>query len=406
MKTLAELDLPFLAVEEEKFAADPTRFFAEARTHHSWLAKSNIGYYVHEYDAVRDLLVRNDKLRTSFDGIVELMNAKGTPWGRFTEHQMIAQQGDAHKRLRDLFAPKFSPRQADSHRHLMRSVISDLLDEWLPRGEFDFEEFASYFPISVLMTMVGASREKIPELRWAMETLGLGFSMDQAMLPKLQEAIAFLDQFAADLMAERRANPLPPEQSDLLDLMMTASEEGSLTDRELRDLLVFLFVAGYDTSKNVLTYMMFLMIEHPEIYQRCASDMAYCQQTVEESLRYFSPATIFRMATEDFIYRDVLIPKDTLLFFPLSIVGRDPGAFPEPDRFDPEREVVQNRRHVAFGRGPHVCLGQFIARAQLEEGLHLIARRLKNPRRVGAIGWRPFPGVWGMKGMPIAFDVA
>jgi cytochrome P450 len=61
---------------------------------------------------------------------------------------------------------------------------------------------------------------------------------------------------------------------------------------------------------------------------------------------------------------------------------------------------------MAFGMGVHICLGQFIARAQIEEGLHLIAQRIRNPRRVGTSAWRPFFGVWGLKGLPIEFDPA
>jgi len=401
MQRITELDLPYLPVDEARFAANPTPFLEAARQQHPWLAASPIGYFVHDYTAIRELLIQDNHLRTSFDGIVAMMGAEDTAWGRFTENQMIAHSAASHKRLRDLFAPRFTPRQADSHRTLMRSVINELLDEWAPRGNFDFEEFASWFPISVMMTLVGAPRDEIPRLRSSLETLGLGFSMDPTIVPQLQEAIGELDDFVQRLMAERRSNPLPVGGTDLLQVMMTASSEGNLTDRELADLLIFLFVAGYDTSKNVLTYTMHLMIDNPDIYERCAGDRDYCRKTVEESLRLFSPATTFRMTVQDLVYRGVLLPRDTMLFFPLSIAGRDPGAFDEPDRFDPER--VANRRHVAFGLGAHMCLGQYIARAQLQESLQLIARRIRNPRRTAPPGWRPFPGTWGIRGLPITF---
>ena len=78
--------------------------------------------------------------------------------------------------------------------------------------------------------------------------------------------------------------------------------------------------------------------------------------------------------------------------------------FPNPLTFDAERDNA--RRHVAFGRGAHICLGQFIARYQLQEGLHLIAQRLQNPRLNGEIIWRPFLGAWGLENLPIAFDAA
>jgi cytochrome P450 len=86
------------------------------------------------------------------------------------------------------------------------------------------------------------------------------------------------------------------------------------------------------------------------------------------------------------------------------VSGRDPGAFDNPDVFDPERP--RKSPTMPFGLGPHMCLGQHLARAQIEEGLHIIAQRLKDPKRNGANGWREFPGVWGVRGLPIAFTHA
>jgi cytochrome P450 len=143
------------------------------------------------------------------------------------------------------------------------------------------------------------------------------------------------------------------------------------------------------------------LIERPDLYARCATDLEYCRKVVEESLRYRNPGNSARMVNEEFAYRDVVFPKDTMLFLPNSISGRDPEAVSDPDRFDPERP--QESRHLAFGRGMHMCLGQYIARAQIEEGFHLIAQRLQSPRRMGESGARPFPGTWGLKGLPIAF---
>jgi cytochrome P450 len=146
------------------------------------------------------------------------------------------------------------------------------------------------------------------------------------------------------------------------------------------------------------------MLTRPQVYERCAQDPAYCHKVVEESLRYQNPGTSSRIADEDIVYRDVLIPKEIMLFLPNSIAGRDPSAFADPDVFDPERPNAN--RHLAFGRGMHMCLGQYIARAQIEEGLHQIAQRLKNPKLVGEFGFRPFPGTWGMRGLPIQFTPA
>src|SRR5262249_49895325 len=162
-----------------------------------------------------------------------------------------------------------------------------------------------------------------------------------------------------------------------------------------------LFAAGYDTSKNMLTLIMYLMLERPDQWKRCAADLAFCRGVTEEALRYHSVSNVPRTVIKDIVYRDVLLPTGTQLFLPLTFSGRDPEAFADPDTFNPER--VSANRHLAFGRGMHICLGQFLARAQIEEGIHLMAQRLVNPRLAGELSWRPFLGVWGLRTLPIVF---
>jgi cytochrome P450 len=108
--------------------------------------------------------------------------------------------------------------------------------------------------------------------------------------------------------------------------------------------------------------------------------------------------------SEDIDYRDVHIPAGTVLVFPWSVIGRDPESADKADQFLPDRDL--EFPHVGFALGPHRCLGQFVARTQLAEGLHVIAQRLKNPKSPGPNGWRPFPGVWGIQGLPITFEAA
>jgi len=103
-----------------------------------------------------------------------------------------------------------------------------------------------------------------------------------------------------------------------------------------------------------------------------------------------------------FEYRDVHFPVGTMLIFPLGIVCRYSGPFENPMEFNPERDNAG--RHTVFGRGMHICLGQFLAKLQIAEGLHLMAQRLRNPQRDGEMVWRLFPGVWGPLRLPIKFD--
>jgi cytochrome P450 len=111
-----------------------------------------------------------------------------------------------------------------------------------------------------------------------------------------------------------------------------------------------------------------------------------------------------RHVDREFAFRGVRFPVGTVIMMPWSILGRDDTAVPEPDVFDPDRP--EGNPHMAFGAGPHICLGQFVAKAQIEEALHIIPQRIKKPRIAGSWEWRPFPGVWGLRGLPIEFDPA
>lgn len=288
----------------------------------------------------------------------------------------------------------------------MQETIRRMLDEWAPKGCFDFEEFASSFPITVMFTLVGAPTEEIEGIRKSLETLGLAFSMDQSRVPEIHAAYERLEALVRRIIAERKACKEKGQRGDLLDLLIETSEEGGIPDRQLEDLIIFFFVAGYDTSKNVLTYTIRLLLDRPEVYERCATDHEYCRKVLEESLRLFNPGSVPRYTREDIVYRDVVLPKDTMLWFTLNVSGRDELAFEDPDTFDPDRAIDPTARPIPFSLGKHMCLGQHIARAQLQEALHQITQRLRNPRLAGQHGWRPYPGAWGLKGLPIEFTPA
>jgi cytochrome P450 len=401
----AQLDLPYLPMEDAAFAADPLGGLAEARTRHPWLATSKFGLVIHEYDAIRELLGRDDVMRPPYEGIVETLGLQGTPWGRFTAEQMISLPPEKHRMLRETFAAKFTPRFANMLRPMIRETLSRLLDQWTQTEEIDFEEFSSHFPISVMFALVGAPLDAIPALRDDLEAIGLAQSLELDRFPRIQEGMVRLEAFVEDVIADRRAHP-HAEDTDLLDILVRTGDAGNISARQLTDLIMFFFIAGYDTSKNVLTYTMYTLLDHPDIYERCASDHEYCRKVVEEALRWFNPGTVARIPNEDISFRGVMLPKDQMIFFPLSVSGHDPKAFPDGDRFDPERPIDPAHRQIAFGLGKHMCLGQYIARAQLQEAIHLVAQRMRHPRLAGEFGWRPFYGTWGLKGLPIRFERA
>lgn len=394
-------ELPLLPVETPEFAANPDPFLIAARRQHPWLARFSQGYVVHGYDAVCALMGDDVNLAPGFGPILDFYDVRGTMWARFMEEIVISRTGAQHARLRGSVAHAFTPRHANQVRPLMRRTIGDLLDEWAPRGAFDFALFSSYFPVTVMCGLLGVSAEPIPRMRDALENQLKSLTLDPAAKPLFMAGWDVLWDFADGLVTEREASGLHDPDA-LLDALIAAKQAGQLDEIELRFMLLTVAVAGYDTSKNQLSVTMNLLLDRPDIYARCAEDLDFCGKVIVESLRHTAIATPFRQAAHDFTFAGHRFAKgDTLVMAP-PLANRDPAMFPVPEAFDPERENAG--RHVAFGRGEHICLGQFLAKNQLQEGLHLIARRLRNPRRAGAAQWRPFLGAWGLSTLPIAFD--
>lgn len=395
--------IPQLPVESPEFARDPNPFLEEARRSHPWLGKFSLGYVVHGYDAVSELFADDKNLLPGFGPIIDFYDMRGTMWARFMEEIVIAVGGPTHARLRSSVVHAFTPRRANKEREMMQRVINQLLDEWAPRGEIDFAEFASYFPVTVMCGLLGVSAAPIPRMRDALENQLKSLTMDPAAKPLFMAGWDVLWEFADTTIKEREASGEFDEDS-LLDAMIAAKKEGKLDETELRFMLLTVAVAGYDTSKNQLSVTMNILLDRPDLYERCSEDLQFCRKVAEESLRHTAIATPVRTVADDFEYEGHTFRKGEMLLMAAPLANRDPAMFPNPETFDPERE---NRdRHVAFGRGEHICLGQFLARNQLQEGLHLITRRLRNPRRTGEPEWRPFMGAWGLKTLPIAFDPA
>ncbi|MCJ2180217.1 cytochrome P450 [Novosphingobium album (ex Hu et al. 2023)] len=399
MASINDLDLEHLPIEGTEFGNDPMPFMDAARHKHEWLAASNIGYVVTGYREIDDILRLDAKLKMPGEDIVEIMGAEGTGWGDFVLDQMLTSSGERHARLRGSVSAAFGPGNVKRMRPIMRATVSRILDEWAPKGAFDFTDFAAQFPVQVMFALLGTSIDKLPAIIKSLEIHGESFNLEVENMGIIEEGYQTLWRFVDDLIAERGTGG---ENGDLLDVMITANSNGTVSDKELRQLLILMFAAGYDTTKNLLILLMNSLLSHPEIYDRCGKDFDYAKKTVREQLRFATPSNTMRIVTETFTYRDVVIPEGTMLVFPLTISGRDPAVFSEPMTFNPDR--AERNPTQAFGRGMHICLGQFLAVANVEEGIHLIAQRIRNPRLAGERTWKPFPGVWGITQLPVEFD--
>jgi cytochrome P450 len=389
-----ELELPQLAIHDADFQRDPGPFLEAARRRHPWLARYGDTLFVHGYHAIAELSLKDDKLIPAFDGVIDFYGVDpDTPWARFMAENILAISGARHKKIRDSVFNAFTPRTVNRFREVMRQNIIGLLDQWAPLGRFDFADFAAQFPISNFCAILGTSTAGIPDIRPALESQSLVLSLNRELLPAMLAGYEVMTRYLDELIAERERGG---GEAGFLDTLLEVRDAGQIDDAELRHLLVVLFNAGYDTSKNMITLIMNMMLSHPEAWERCATDYEHCVRVVEEMFRHTSTGAVLRKVAEDFDYDGVRFPKGAMLFFGNMIAGRDPRAFADPERFDPDR--IHEVRHVAFGRGAHMCVGQHLARAQITEGIHLIAQRITRPRLVGDIVWRK-----GVRALPIEF---
>jgi cytochrome P450 len=285
---------------------------------------------------------------------------------------------------------------------MIRDQANATLDEWVPKGKFDFVEFAATFPISVMCRLLGTTTDEIPRIRQTLEAQSRIGSRDPALIPTLLEGYHIMWDYCDGLVKAREARGLG--DGDLLDQLIRAKNAGQLDDKELRYLLMMLFPAGYDTSKNSLSLILYYMIDRPDDWRRCAEDLAYCRRVTDEMFRFHGTVSQKRAVVKEFDYDGIRFPVGTFVVFGTSIAGRDPTMFTQAEKFDPD--LPRNNRHLAFGRGLHMCLGQHLARAQITEGIHLIAQRITNPRRTGEVAWRQFLAIGGLETLPIEFDPA
>ena len=198
------MQLPLLPVEQPGFASDPMPYVEVARRQHTWLATSKVGgYVIYGYQAVKDIVYMDDYLRPYFDGVAEFYGAEKTPWGRFMSEMMIARHGPEHRKMRASVQLAFTPKNINQYRVLMREVIADLLDEWAPKGGFDFVDFASYFPITVFCGLLGLPKQVVTPIRDALETQAASTSFNRDLLPSMLEGFDLLWDFFDTAVLER-----------------------------------------------------------------------------------------------------------------------------------------------------------------------------------------------------------
>lgn len=390
---LPEVDTVGLARDEALVA------IAGARDLH-WLAKSPLGFSLsRKEDCVA--LLRDRRFHNALS-LLRQMNGMAPEEEEERRQSILSMEGEDHARLRRLVAPAFTPAAADRLRPFMRQVVGGLVDAFSEAGRCEFVvDLCEPYPIPIICELFGAPKEDWRQFSaWATDIFRI-FNQNLAEdLPLINAADAALQAYLADLIAAKRITP----GDDLLSELIAVEEAGDrLSTDELVSMAVAVLMAGTDTTRNQLACALALFAEYPDQWALLAERPDLAPRAVEECMRYLGAVRgTARFAPEDVVFRDVLFPKGTLVFVSLAGANRDPGSWEDPDVFDITKE--RTGQHMTFGSGIHHCMGAALARAELQEALTLLSRRMPDLATDGPIEWKPPDfGIWGPARLPLRF---
>ena len=291
-----------------------------------------------------------------------------------------------HGRYRRLFSADFTPSSVRRYEQWLRELVCARLDAALPRGEFDLvEELAAPVPIRVLGHILGLPEEELPRL------IALGDRLLVDTEPDYVGELAYAGEqdehrykpfgspWADELCAigrahyaERRACP----RDDVLSLIANGTVDGrQLDESELDNMFALMVVAGNETTRQAIALSTLALATRPDSYRQLREDRSLLGSAVEELLRFCPPVWFFRRTTtRACTLRGVEIPAGDKVTVWFAAANRDAEHYPDPHRLDLARNPADN---LTFGRGgPHVCLGQHLAKLELTVYLEELLERV------------------------------
>ncbi|MFF7243529.1 cytochrome P450 [Embleya sp. NPDC008237] len=293
-----------------------------------------------------------------------------------------------HTRIRRIVQGAFTPRRIRTWEPRVRAVAERLLDDFVagPGRTGDlYEGFALPLPIRIISELLGIPDDDAADFRrWTETGLSLTRWTREEMLAAHRE---YVDYVSALIAARRTAGVADgtagdgagddERQGDLLDALVGARDQDDrLSEHELVQLVRALISAGHETTATVFTRGLYTLLTHPEQLARLRAEPERLDAAVEEILRYVPPGSggTPRIATTEIEIGGVRVKPHEGVIAPFGAANHDPARFADPDTFDIAR--VDPPSHIAFGHGPHHCLGVHLARLELRVAFETVLRRL------------------------------
>jgi len=368
-------------------------------------AGRDIGHVVVGYDQVVGLLGDRRLSSERVDAILEPLGPdvrRRCPFAERTLQSIVAfRDPPDHTRIRALLASTFSPRMVKQVGDLIDGISARLLDAVVADGETDLHRAYSYpLPALVVGAMLGIPEPDVDRFKsWARDIVFLvgSGSPSEQLAVAAEEHFGEMRAYLGALVRDRRHAPHP----DLLSAMIDAADYGArLSEDEIFANATFLMTAGHETVTNMLSNGVLSLLRHPDQMERLRGEPSLTTSAAEEILRFESPVQMTSrrtLADGEFAGRRVKAGEALQLF--LGAANRDPARFPDPDRFDIARG---DNRHVAFGFGPHFCLGAALAREELRIALdHLLDRLPGLELAVDEVAWQPTIDFRGPLALPV-----
>jgi cytochrome P450 len=265
----------------------------------------------------------------------------------------------------------------------LADLVSILVDNLEGKDRIDLvDDFAYPFPVSVICRLLGVPREEEPRFHVWADALVASIeptrdSDSDAKMKAAQQAQMEMGMFMAGLIEERRKIP----GDDMLSGLAADRHEGGLDTLELVTNSIMLFIAGHETTVNLITNGMLTLLRNPGELDRLKRHPELMPLAVEELLRFEPPVHLVPQRTPivDIEVGGVTVPKGSPIVLALASANRDPERFTDPDRFVPDRA---DNQHLGLGSGIHSCFGAPLARLEGQMALNELIRRLPNPRLV------------------------
>ncbi len=395
-----------------EFARDPYSVYARMREecpvryHEDWKV-----WLFSRYDDIKTL-VMDERLGRTMDHVMtceeiaayrERQNWEAAPaHSRYVKVSIIDSEGELHSRLRKAVFRLFTPARINQMQSFIQALVNRKIDTIEAEKEFDFmEDLVAPVPGFVIGEMLGVPEPDRSRLRTWSEDIVQFFEPErtEAHRELAERATTEFVAYMTEMTAMRREQP----GSDLISEMI-AWRDGSdcLNHDELVSTAMTILMAGHGSTIDALGNGMLALFQHPEQMAALKADPGLIHTAVQEMFRYEPPLPYFhRYALEDMKYRGYVFEKGAKLGFLYASANRDSACFDEPDAFDIRRDP---NRHLAFGGGVHHCLGNHLARQNMEIMFNTILRRLPGLEpavSADRLEWKTGVQSRGLVGLPV-----